>query len=125
MKFLLIPAALFIGFSAQAKENPQELNLSDNYNAISLSEMREYMEKGANAVASLTSDTYQSAKALAKKYGPTIWSGIVEYGPGLVRFFIENQEKIFSAADGIQKYLAKDAPKETTPMITDDSNADG
>ena len=122
---LIVSAAFFIGFTVHANESTEELNLSDNYSAITLTEMSDYIEKGANIVAEWGINTYRSTKALAKKYGPTMWSGVVEYGPALVKFFLDNQEKIFSAADGIQKYLAKDAPKEAPLMITDQSQNGG
>lgn len=117
MKSLLfLPLCMFIfaplAETGHNQEQVQSLNLSDNYDAFSLTEAyessRQFLANAASVIKNLSVDAYNQTVVLAERYGsngPMIWAAVAEYGPKFITWAINNPDKVMNVLGSGNKIL--------------------
>lgn len=100
-KLLIVPALVFVAHQSMASN---DLNLSENVQFLTWTDVTTAVDSGVKVLSQWGSDAFNKTKALAKKYGPEMWTAAVQYGPAFVNWVLANQDTIFKFADAVQKY---------------------
>lgn len=110
---LLLNSPINATIPTDKKDIESSLKLADNYDLWSVSEAFnsswQYVKEAAKITAKYGKETLDGTIALFYKYGPGAWAAVMENGPELVKYILENNEKILNLAEGVQGLRERNA----------------